>query len=174
MSQHTTKDTRGSGYPTFGLPGPVPTGAATGRSGVGHSSTNQVALLDDAGTTVLQVAANAVGIPAGVWVNSGAADLAATGSVIANAAAVVSQVVNVTAGNDTKGIILPSVAPVGTTIFAHFTGASAGNGTKVYPPVNGTINGGSANAAVVAEDKSAALFTRVNSTNWAAIFTANS
>jgi len=173
MSQHTTKDTRGSGYPTFGLPGPVPTGATTGRSGVTHSSTNQVALLDDAGTVVLQVAANSFGNPAGTWVNSGAADLAATGSVIANAAAVASQVVNVTDGDGTKGVVLPSAAPVGTTIFAHFTGASAGNGTKVYPPVNGTINGGSANAAVTVEDKTAATFTRVNSTNWAAVYTAN-
>lgn len=172
MPNYVTRDAR-SGYPAIGVEGPQPTGATSKRGGLGFSSTNQAQLLDDAGTVVLQVETNGVNAPAGTWMYSPAADLAATGSVIANAAAVVSQVVNVTAGDNTKGIILPSAAPVGTAISAFFTGASAGNGTKVYPHVNGTINGGSANAAIVTEDKSAAMFVRVSSTNWGAIFTAN-
>jgi len=45
---------------------------------------------------------------------------------------------------------------------------------KVYPPVNSAINGGSANAAIVIEGKTLALFVCTNSTNWASMFTANS
>ena len=172
MSIHTSKESR-TGFPTFGLPGPRDTAATTGRSGGGFDSSNQFQILNDAGTVVLQADSTGFNVPAGSWQRSVVSDLAATGSVIANAAAIVSQTVNVTAGDNTKGVILPSSAPIGTDIKIYVTGASAGNGTKLYPPVNGTINGGSANAAITLEDKTGAVLVRMSETNWSAMFTAN-
>ena len=49
-----------------------------------------------------------------------------------------------TVGKTNDGVILP-VAAAGDTVFVRNGGA---NTAKIYPPVGGAINGGSANAAV--------------------------
>jgi hypothetical protein len=49
MSNHTTRDTR-SGFPAFGLYGPLPSSATTGRGGLAFDSSNNPQILDDAGT----------------------------------------------------------------------------------------------------------------------------
>lgn len=96
--------------------------------------------------------------------------LAATGTVIANAAAVVNAVTVVSAADDAKGVVLPaSVAGKVNLIYS----SVATCGLKIYPPVNSSINGGSANAAIVIEGKSLALFVCTNATNWASMFTVN-
>lgn len=99
--------------------------------------------------------------------------IAAAGTVIANATAIGSNVgVSVVTGaDDSKGVILPTALP-GKVVCVYSNQAT--NGLKVYPPVNGTINDGSANTAVALEGKSFAIFVATNSVNWGAVFTANS
>lgn len=99
------------------------------------------------------------------------AALTAAGTVQANAAAIVSRVTQAT-GDDTVGVILPSTARPGDEYFVYNLAATAG--LKVYPPVNGDINDGSANAAVVIEGKTLARFLNLDGTTWAGVFTANS
>jgi hypothetical protein len=107
-----------------------------------------------------------------IKVNHGkAVTLTPTGTVIANAAAISSKVTLVT-GDDTAGVILPSSARPGDEFLIYNVAATAG--LKIYPPVNGTINGGSANAAVAIEGKSLGRFVNLDGTNWGAQFTANS
>jgi hypothetical protein len=99
--------------------------------------------------------------------------VAAAGTVIGNAAAIGSAVglSIVTGADDTKGVVLPTTAR-GKVVYVYSNQAT--NGLKVYPPVNSSINGGSANAAVVIEGKTMAIFVGTSETNWAAIYTANS
>jgi hypothetical protein len=101
-----------------------------------------------------------------------AVTLAAAGSVIANAGAISARLTVVTGADDTKGVVLPSTASPGDEYIIYQTAATAG--LKVYPPVNGDINDGSANAAVVMEGKSVGRFVNLDGTTWAAAFTANS
>jgi hypothetical protein len=101
-----------------------------------------------------------------------AESLAATGTVIANAAAITKTFTTVTGNDDAKGVVLPSAPIIGTTYLVYAEAATSG--LLVYPPVNGTINGGSANAAVTMEGKTMGMFIATNSTNYAAMFTANS
>jgi hypothetical protein len=97
--------------------------------------------------------------------------LAAAGSVIGNAGAIVDMVTTVTGADDTKGVVLPT--PTAGQVAVIYS-STATSGLKVYPHVGGTINDGSANAAVVLEGKSMGLFIATSTTNWGAIFTANS
>lgn len=99
--------------------------------------------------------------------------IAAAGSAIGNATAIVNQFQTVTGADDTKGVILPT--PTAATLGDEYIvySSQATNGLKVFPHVNGTINDGSANAAVVIEGKSAARFVAYDTTNWVAIYTAN-
>lgn len=97
--------------------------------------------------------------------------VAATGTVIANAAAITNAVTIVTGADDAKGVILPT-AVAGKQLEIYQNAATAG--LKIYPPVNGTINDGTANTAIVIEGKSLARFRAINSTNWAAQYTVNS
>jgi len=98
-------------------------------------------------------------------------DVAATGSNQGTAAALLYPVNNVTDGDGTKGVILPT--PVaGKTVLVYHSVATVG--LPVYPQSGGTINGGSANAAVTIEGKTKAIFVATSSTNWAAMYTANS
>jgi hypothetical protein len=107
-----------------------------------------------------------------VAINHGpAVALAATGTVIANAAAIASRFTVVSAADDSKGVILPSTASPGDEYLIYQTHATSG--LKVYPPVNGDINDGSANAAVVQEGKSLGRYIKIDGTTWAAQFTAN-
>jgi hypothetical protein len=99
--------------------------------------------------------------------------IAGAGSVIANAAVLSSTagLCVVSGADNTVGAVLPTAAP-GKVIYVYSSAATAG--LSIYPPVNSTINGGSANAAVVIEGKSLAVFVGTTSTNWAAFYTANS
>lgn len=113
------------------------------------------------------------GVPIGLATGfTSVEDIAAAGSVIANATAVGAVGMSVVSGaDDAKGVVLPaSVRGKVVEIYS----SQATNGLKVYPPVNSSINGGSANAAVVLEGKSMGRFVCTNATHWAAIFTANS
>lgn len=100
-----------------------------------------------------------------------AAALAAAGTVIANAGAITSRFTVVSAADDTKGVVLPSTARPGDEYLVYQTHATAG--LKVYPHVGGTINGGSANAAVVQEGKTLGRYLMVDGTAWISQFTAN-
>lgn len=97
--------------------------------------------------------------------------VAAAGTVIANATALSTGFTVVSGADDTKGVVLPTAAP-GKVCEVYTSVATSG--LKVYPPVNGTINDGSANSAVVIEGKSLARFVGTSGTNWAAAYTANS
>ena len=161
MSQHTTRETR-SGYATYGL-GHVPTGATTGRAGLGFDSSNQPQLLDDAGNVLLTASTNTVTFAASMahtgLINQGTANnvLTATGTVIANAAAVTTNVGWVYGADDAKGVIFPS--GIGNMICVYNNHATAG--LKIYPPVNGTLDGGSANAALVQEGNTISFYISV-------------
>ncbi len=96
--------------------------------------------------------------------------LAATGTVIGNAAAVVATVTDVTGADNTVGVVLP--ATVAGKVYILYS-STATSGLMVYPPVNSAINGGTANAAIVLEGKTLALFVATNSSNWASMFTLN-
>lgn len=95
----------------------------------------------------------------------------AAGSAIGNATAIANRVSIVDGADDTKGVILPA-ATAGDEYFVYQTDAT--HGLKIYPQVNSTINDGTANAAIVIEGKTLAHFIATSTTNWAAIFTANS
>lgn len=105
----------------------------------------------------------------GLTVN--AADLAALGSAQGSAAPIVSNVVNATAADGTKGVVLPT-ATAGAVYFVYNSVAT--NGLPVYPASDGTINGGTGDAAVTIEGKTLGIFVGTSTANWAAIYTADS
>ena len=102
--------------------------------------------------------------------SANAADLAALGSAQGSAAAIASNVVNVTGADGTKGVILPTGAAGDIYIVYN---SVATNGLPVYPASGAAINGGTANAAVTIEGKTLAVFVATSATNWGAIYTAN-
>lgn len=107
-----------------------------------------------------------------ITINHGpAVALAAAGTVIGDAAAITSRFTTVSGADDTKGVRLPSGASPGDEYKVYNQHATAG--LKVYPPVNGDINDGSANAAVVIEGKTLATFINMDGTTWAGVYTAN-
>ncbi len=99
------------------------------------------------------------------------ASLAAAGNSQGTAAAVTNRVTTVTASDGTKGVILPANV-IGRRYSVYNSVATSG--LPVYPPSSGTINGGTANAAVTIEGKTLAEFVVLTSTNIAATFTADS
>lgn len=100
-----------------------------------------------------------------------ATTVAAAGSAIGNATAITARVNLVTGADDTKGVILPSTANPGDEYLIYQTHAT--QGLKVYPHVNGDINDGSANAAIVQEGKTLGRYIMLDGTTWMAQFTAN-
>ncbi len=90
--------------------------------------------------------------------------LAATGSVIANAAAITGRFTVVSGADNAKGVILPSGTQIGDAYLVYSSVASSG--LLVYPPVNGTIDDGSANASVAVEGRSLQMFVNANGVNW--------
>ena len=100
-----------------------------------------------------------------------AGSVAAAGSGQSTAAALTYTVNNVTDGNGTKAVILPAPKAAGQTVYVYHSEATVG--LPVYPHSGGTINGGSANAAVTIEGKSLAIFTAATTTNWTATYVAN-
>lgn len=90
--------------------------------------------------------------------------IAAAGSVTGDATAITTQFTYVTASDGTKGVKLPTTTTAGTVIIVHNT-VNAQN-LKVYPPTSGTINGGSADAAVVVAGEETAFFFWVATNTW--------
>lgn len=97
--------------------------------------------------------------------------LAGTGTVQANAASIARTFTKVTNADNTVGVILPS--PTAGDLYLVYSN-TATNGLKIYPHSAGTINDGSANASITIEGKSLALFVANDTTNWTAMYTANS
>lgn len=93
-----------------------------------------------------------------------------TGSVAAagnsqSTAALLGYTVNhVTGADSTKGVRLPAARP-GTMVVVY--NAASGQTLAVYPPSGGTVNGGSANAAVTLAALTPAVFVATSNTNWA-------
>ena len=97
--------------------------------------------------------------------------VAPTGSTQGDAAQLTAAVSIVTGADGTKGVILP-VPKVGRQVSVY--SATATNGLKVYPHSGGDINDGTSNAAITIEGKTRADFLAVDTTTWAAIYTADS
>ena len=93
------------------------------------------------------------------------ATVAALGSNQSGAALLTGTVNHVTGADGTKGVRLPAVVRPGVLVVvynAHTTSA-----LKVYPPSSGTINGGSANAAIDLAARTPAVLIATSATNWA-------
>lgn len=119
------------------------------------------------------VGADSLGNPTGPLVSFLKPEaVVAAGTVIANAAQLGSSgTLSVVSGaNDAAGVVLPASTP-GKVQYVYSSQAT--NGLLVYPPVNSSINGGSANAAVNIEGKTMAIFVCTNATNWCAQYTVN-
>jgi predicted RecA/RadA family phage recombinase len=90
--------------------------------------------------------------------------VAAAGSVVGDATAItangVHNVVTVTAGDGTKGVILPA-AVAGQLFFLKNNAAAI---LKVYPPTGGAINALSANAAISMASLTSAIFMFTSAT----------
>lgn len=150
-------------------------GAVTGLANVFCAASG---LVDDAagGTPIGQFKSSGSSgqlvefIPAEGIENSGVASVAAAGSAQGDAALLSIGVNTVSAADGTKGVILP-VGTAGQVVEVY--NAVATNGLKIYPATSGTINGGSANAAITTEGKTHAYLRNIDGTNWAAIFTTN-
>lgn len=95
----------------------------------------------------------------------------ATGSAQGDAAALGTAVVQVvSAGDDTKGVVLPTAVAGDIRVVLN----SGTAGLKVYPNTDDKINNGSADAAVAILEDTMAVFIATAADNWAAIYTANS
>lgn len=91
------------------------------------------------------------------------AALAATGTVITNAAAITSRFTIVSGADNAVGVQLPAAKP-GDVYLVYSSVAS--NGLKVYPQTNGAINNGSANAAFAMEGQTLHMFVASTALNW--------
>lgn len=92
----------------------------------------------------------ATGITAGTTqTQAGATPLTAANNVIG------------TVGTENDGVILPAAA-VGDVVFVRNGGA---NTAKIYPPVGGALNGGSANAAVTLAAGASTRFVYTSTVN---------
>lgn len=88
--------------------------------------------------------------------------VAAAGSAIGDAAALSGPIVKVTGADGTKGAQLPDL-PLGAVILVN----CAGGNLNLYPhSATGTVNGGSAGAAVTVADTELAICARYDSTDW--------
>jgi hypothetical protein len=116
----------------------------TGNLSVGGNSaiTGSEAVTGDISATNAVFTGNAT---SSGFVSSKAAALAATGTVIGNAAAIIAQANAVTGATNT-GVQLPTIAS--GKVKPIFVRSDPSNAILVYPAVNCTIDGGSANAAV--------------------------
>lgn len=91
--------------------------------------------------------------------------LAALGTIQGDAAAIVTDVVVVTASDGTKGVVLPAGA-TGLSVRVINSVATAGNTLKVYPASGGTINALAGDAAFVLGPGKVGLFTATSATQW--------
>lgn len=115
-------------------------------------------------TEISPIISNPNAYPDGVLSTSVIEDAVATGTDQSTAKAVSGAVVNVTNNSATNGIILEAVKGKQYII----SGALAAV-TKVYPPVGGSINGGSVNAALSLVSRKPGLFVCIDGLNYIAI-----
>jgi len=90
--------------------------------------------------------------------------LAAAGTNQATASAItLVPITKVTGGDGTKGVVLPQ--PTGA-LASTMRVVSVSGALKVYPPVGGTINGGSVNANITLSQNIPAEFTCLDGLTW--------
>lgn len=99
-----------------------------------------------------------------------AGTVAATGSAQGDAAVITNTVTAVTAGDDTKGVVLPTAVPGDLRVILN----SGSAGLKIYPATSDKINNGSANAAITILENTTAILVATAVDNWAATYTVNS
>lgn len=97
--------------------------------------------------------------------------VAAAGNSQGTATAIVKAVTYVTGADGTKAVVLPA-ASAGAVYEIYSVVAT--NGLVIYPASGDDINDGTTDAAVTIEGKTFARFVAVDSTTWAASYTANS
>ncbi len=96
--------------------------------------------------------------------------LVATGSAATDAAAVTAPFIVTTAGDGTKGIVLPAITAAGQMVAIY--NAASGD-VKIYPGTSQSINGATATTGnILVEDLSLTLLIATSALNWGAIFTA--
>lgn len=100
-----------------------------------------------------------------------AVSIAAAGSVTGDATAVTHRLTTVSAADATKGVKLPTPTKAGIRVFVY--NEHALNGLKIYPHTGGDINDGATDAAITTEGKTWAEFLALDTTTWAAVYTAN-
>lgn len=100
-----------------------------------------------------------------------AVSIAAAGNSQGTATAITHRLTTVSAADGTKGVILPTPTKAGVRVFVYNEHAS--NGLPVFPHSGGDINDDTQNAAKTIEGKTWAEFLALDTTTWAAIFTAN-
>lgn len=98
--------------------------------------------------------------PDGQVIDPTPATMAATGTTQADAAPIVNDVVTITNNTAANGVILP-VPTAGQTFY--IIPALVTNAPKVYPPVGGSINFGTANASVAITARKMAQFIALDS-----------
>jgi len=97
--------------------------------------------------------------------------LAAAGTDNTNGGTIVAAFSTVSAADGTKGVVLP---PATAAAECWVYNEHATNGLKVFPAGTNDINDGSAAAAVTIEGKTLAHLKALDTSTWAATFTANS
>lgn len=90
-------------------------------------------------------------------------NLAATGTVLADAAQLVAGFVTVSAADGTKGVKLPATPATGTWVAVK---NNAGSGLKVYPDAAATINAIAANGPITMAANTSAIFFADAATQW--------
>lgn len=94
--------------------------------------------------------------------------LAAAGSTAADAGLVTKTITSVTASDATKGVILTA----GMELAVVYNSVAA-NGLKIYPPSGCNFNGGTADVAITIEGKTVATLRLIDTTTYAATYTAD-
>jgi hypothetical protein len=102
---------------------------------------------------------------------AGVATVVAAGTTqgAATALSTLNRVVNLTTASSEDSVVLPSGAELLDMFVVHNPSSTTAN---IFPPSSGTIDSGSANAAVTLAQYKTRIFIRVTSTNWVSILTA--
>jgi hypothetical protein len=103
-----------------------------------------------------------VAVPA-PYASTDVGTIAAAGSAQGDATAIAHLVEDVTAGDGTKGVVLPA-ASAGLVYRVY---NNSGSNLKVYPASGDDINDGTTDAAVTLSTKTVATFVALDSTTWA-------
>jgi hypothetical protein len=89
--------------------------------------------------------------------------VAAAGSAQSSAAVLpLTPSVLITSASGTNGVILPRIGKIEMNLFSN----AATNAVLVYPPVGGTINGGTSNASVSLAARTYGSFSSLDGLNW--------